>query len=106
MRSWDRASFELNTATLTRRGSIRPRDALLPAHHNRLKLFAACVACGISVSILYVWMPLLFLSILVNKHIGPQIWLIVLAAACISTTVLYVMASRQMARYREHAAHL
>jgi hypothetical protein len=106
VRSWDRASFELNTASLTRRGSIRPRDALLPAHHNRLKLFGACVACGISVSILYVWMPLLFLSILFNKSIGPQIWLIVLAAASIATTVLYVMASRQMARYREHVAQL
>jgi predicted permease len=106
VRSWDRASFELNTAPVKRRGGIRPRDVLLPAHHNRLKLLGACIACGISASILYVWMPLLFFSILVNKRIGPQIWLIVLAAACIASTVLFVLASRQMARYREHVAQL
>jgi polyferredoxin len=106
VRSWDRASFELNTAPTRRRRGIRPRDVLLPAHHNRLKLLGACIVCGISVSILYVWMPLLFFSIALNHRIGPQIWLIVLAAAVLASTVLFVLASRQMARYREYATQI
>lgn len=105
MRSWDRASFELNTAPTRRRG-IRPRDALVPAHHNRLKLLGACVVCGIAVSILYVWIPLLFFAIVFNKPIGPQIWLFVLVAAVVSATVLFILASRQMARYREYATQI
>lgn len=106
MRSWDRASFELNTASVRRRGGIRPRDVLLPAHHSRLRLLGACAACGVSISILYVWIPLLFFTIALNKPIGPQIWLFVLAAAVVSATVLYVLASRQMARYREYATQI
>lgn len=106
MRSWDRASFELNTVPPRRKRGIRPRDLLLPAHHSRLKLLGACIACGISASILYVWMPLLFFSIVLNKRIGPQIWLIVLAAALVASTVLFVLASRQMARYREYVAQI
>ena len=105
MRSWDRASFELNTAPVRRRG-LRPRDLLLPAHHNRLKLLGACVVCGVAVSILYVWIPLVFFAIVLNKPIGPQIWLFVLAAAVVSATVLFILASRQMARYREYAAQI
>jgi hypothetical protein len=106
VRSWDRASFEFNTALTRRRRGLRRRDLLLPAHHNPLKLLGACVACGISVSILYVWFPLLFFSIVLNKRIGPQIWLIVLAAAVVTTLVLFVVASRQMARYREYATQI
>jgi hypothetical protein len=106
MRSWDRASFELNTAPARRRGGIRPRDLLLPAHHSRLKLLGACVVCGVAVSILYVWIPLLFFAIVLNKRIGPQIWLFVLAAAVVSAMVLFILASRQMARYREYATQI
>lgn len=106
MRSWDRASFELNTAPTRRRRGIRPRDVLLPAHHNPLKLLGACIVCGISASILYVWFPMLFFSIALNKRIGPQIWLIVLAAAVITSVVLYISAARQMARYREYATQI
>lgn len=106
MRSWDRASFEVNTAPARRRGGIRPRDVLLPAHHSRLKLFGACVVCGVAISILYVWLPLLVLSIAINKPIGPQIWLFVLTAAVVATTVLFILASRQMARYREYATQI
>jgi hypothetical protein len=51
-------------------------------------------------------MPLLFFSIVLNKRIGPQIWLIVLAAAVVASTVLFIFASRQMARYREYATQI
>lgn len=106
MRTWERASFQLNTISPRRRPKIRPRDLLLPAHHQPLKLLGACVGCGIAVSILYVWFPLVFFTIVLNKPIGPQIWLIVLAVAVVTSVVLFMLALRQMARYREYATQI
>jgi polyferredoxin len=96
----------MNTAPVKRRRGITRRDLLLPAHHNRLKLLGACIVCGISVSILYVWLPLLLLTILFNTPIGRGILLIVLAAAIVASIVLFVFASRQMARYREYVTQI
>jgi hypothetical protein len=106
VRSWERASFQFNTHSPRRRPKIRPRDLLLPAHHNPLKLLAACVASGVSVSILYAWFPMVFFSIAFNKSIGPRIWLIVLGVAVVTSVVLFVASLRQMARYREYATQI
>jgi len=64
------------------------------------------VVCGVCASILYVWMPLLLVTIGLSRPIGPRIWLIVLAAAVLVSLVLYVFALKQMARYREWAAEI
>ena len=106
MRSWDRASFELNTRPARVRRRVKQRDLLLPADHNPFRLLGACVVCGICASILYVWIPLLLVTIGLSRPIGPRIWLIVLAAAVLVSLVLYVFALRQMARYREWAAEI
>ena len=106
MRSWDRASFELNTRPARVRRRVKQRDLLLPADHNPLRLFGACVICGVCASILYVWLPLLLVTIGLSRPIGPRIWLIVLAAAVLISLVLYVFALKQMARYREWAAEI
>ena len=92
MRSWDRASFELNTRSPKARRRVRQRDLLLPADHNQLRLFGACVVCGVCASILYVWMPLLLVTIGLSRPIGPRIWLIVLAA--VATLAGYLPARR------------
>lgn len=106
MRSWDRASFELNTRPPKVRRRVRQRDLLLPAHHSSLKLLGACGVCGVCAALLYVWMPLLLVTIAVSRPIGSRIWLIVLGAAVLIGSVLYAFASRQMERYREYAAEI
>jgi membrane protein YdbS with pleckstrin-like domain len=106
VRSWDRASFELNTRPARVRRRVKQRDLLLPADHNPFRLLGACVVCGVCASILYVWMPLLLVTIGLSRPIGPRIWLIVLAAAVLVSLVLYVFALKQMARYREWAAEI
>jgi membrane protein YdbS with pleckstrin-like domain len=106
VRSWDRASFELNTRPSRVRRRVKQRDLLLPADHNPFRLLGACVVCGVCASILYVWMPLLLVTIGLSRPIGPRIWLIVLAAAVLVSLVLYVFALKQMARYREWAAEI
>jgi type VI protein secretion system component VasK len=106
VRSWDRASFELNTRPSRVRRRVKQRDLLLPADHNPFRLLGACLVCGACASILYVWMPLLLVTIGLSRPIGPRIWLIVLAAAVLVSLVLYVFALKQMARYREWAAEI
>ena len=106
MRSWDRASFEFNTRSPKGRRRVKQRDILLPADHNPLRLLGACVACGVCASILYVWMPMLLVTIAVNRPIGPRIWLIVLAVALVVSVVLFAFALKQMERYREWAAEI
>lgn len=106
MRSWDRASFELNTRPARVRRRVKQRDLLLPADHNPFRLLGACVVCGVCASILYVWIPLLLVTIGLSRPIGPRIWLIVLAAAVLVSLVLYIFALKQMARYREWAAEI
>jgi type VI protein secretion system component VasK len=106
VRSWDRASFELNTRSPKARRRVRQRDLLLPADHNPLRLLGACVVCGVCASILYVWMPLLLVTIALSRPIGPRIWLIVLGAAVLVSVVLYTFALKQMERYREWAAEI
>jgi len=106
VRSWDRASFELNTRSPKGRRRVKQRDLLLPADHNPFRLLGACVVCGICASILYVWMPLLLVTIGLSRPIGPRIWFIVLAAALLVSLVLYVFALKQMARYREWATEI
>jgi len=106
VRSWDRASFELNTRPPRVQRRVKQRDLLLPADHNPFRLLGACVVCGICASILYVWMPLLLVTIGLSRPIGPRIWLIVLGAAVLLSLVLYVFALKQMARYREWATEI
>ena len=106
MRSWDRASFELNTRSPKVRRRVRQRDLLLPAHHSSLKLLGACGVCGICAALLYVWMPLMLVTIALSRPIGPRIWLIVLGAAVLVGVVLFIFASKQMERYREYAAEI
>lgn len=106
MRSWDRASFELNTRPPRVQRRVKQRDLLLPADHNPFRLLGACLVCGVCASILYVWLPLLLVTIGLSRPIGPRIWLIVLAAAVLVSLVLYVFALKQMARYREWAADI
>ena len=85
---------------------MRQRHLLLPAHHNPLRLLGACVVCGLCAAILYVWMPLMLVTIGLSRPIGPRMWLIVLGAAVLISVVLYVFAFKQMERYREWAAEI
>jgi hypothetical protein len=77
---------------------------LLPAHHSWLRLLAACGGCGLAISVLYAWVPLMAVSILLDDPLDPWFWRIVVGVGVISTVVLFAFASRQMSRYREYAA--
>jgi hypothetical protein len=103
MRNWDRASFEFHTRPTRVRRRLRQRDLLLPAHHSTLRLLGACVACGVCISLLYVWAPLTMVAILLNHPLDPWFWIVVVTAAVVAAIVLFALSMRQMARYREYA---
>jgi hypothetical protein len=77
---------------------------LLPAHHSPLRLLAACVGCGLAISLLYAWVPLMIVAILLNDPLEPWFWGIVAGVGLLSSVLLFAIASRQMSRYREYAA--
>jgi hypothetical protein len=81
---------------------LRQRDLLLPANHNGLKLFGACAGCGAAISMLYAWTPLMMVAILFDDPLGHWTWAVVGCVAVLSTLTLFVIATRQMARYREY----
>jgi polyferredoxin len=108
VRSWERASFQMNTRPPEGlgRGRMKRRDLLLPAYHDRLKLLGACAACGLAIGFLYVWLPATFVVIAMGTSIGPELWWIVLATALVSTAVLYVVAARKTEQYRAEVLEL
>jgi hypothetical protein len=103
VRSWNRASFEFHTRPVRAPRRVRQRDVLLPAHHSSLRLLAACVACGLAISLLFAWVPLMLVAIMLDDPLEPWFWAIVAGVGMASTVGLFVLASRQMSRYREHA---
>ncbi len=104
MRGWNRASFEFHTRPVRPPRRLRQRDVLLPAHHSSLRLFAACVGCGLAISLLYAWVPLMIVAIMLDDPLEPWFWAIVVGVGVVSTGWLFAVANRQMSRYREHAA--
>jgi hypothetical protein len=106
VRSWDRASFEFHTRPTRVGRRLRQRDLLLPAHHSVLRLFGACAACGVCISLLYVWTPLMVVAIVINRPLEPWFWIAVVSAAVLATLVLFALSVRQIARYREYAPEI
>jgi hypothetical protein len=104
VRSWNRASFEFHTRPVRTPRRLRQRDVLLPAHHSSLRLFGACAGCGLAISLLYAWVPLMVVSIMLDDPLEPWFWGIVVGVGLASTVVLFAISSRQMSRYREYAA--
>jgi hypothetical protein len=104
VRSWNRASFEFHTRPVRTPRRLRQRDVLLPVHHSSLRLFVACVGCGLAISLLYAWVPLMIVAIVLDDPLEPWFWGIVAGVGLVSTVVLFVLASRQMSRYHEYAA--
>jgi type IV secretory pathway TrbD component len=62
MREWERPSFELNTRPIKVERDIRRDDLLTPAYERRIVLVAGCLLCGLMLSVLYVYFPLLLIT--------------------------------------------
>ena len=89
MRGWERASFQVNTRPTRVERDIRREDLITPSHPNPVLLAGACLLCGLMLSVLYVFFPLLLITF-VGFDLGPWLMGSVLVGAIAGAIALYV----------------
>jgi hypothetical protein len=89
VREWDRPSFELNTRPVRVKRDIRREDLLTPSHDGTVFLAAGCLLCGVMLSVLYVYFPLLLITF-AGFDLGAWLMGSVLVGAVVSSVALYV----------------
>jgi hypothetical protein len=98
-KGWDRASFDFNTRPDKMVRDISQQDLMVPTviGGSRLHLAGICAACGLLLSLLWVWTTLMILSVV---GIGPGGWFypIVAAAAVVFACALYVFSTWDFGR--------
>ena len=93
MRGWDRPSFEANTKPIKVARDIRREDLLAPSHTHPLVLAALCLFCGVMLSVLYVYFPLLLITF-AGFDLGGWLMGSVALGAVASAVALYVWQRR------------
>jgi hypothetical protein len=104
--SWRRYKRDLTEAEdrPTRWSALRPkqvsqRDLLIPGAAGRLKLLAACLFCGAGLSVLWVYFPLLMVSIALDRSFGVWNWAIMGGFAAFAGLALYLYSAADEQKY-------
>ena len=105
--SWRRYKRDLTEAEdrpATRWSAFRPkqvsqRDLLIPVGRHRTKLFAACLFCGFGLSVLWVYFPLLMVSIILDRSLGAWNWAIIGGFAAVAGLALYLYSAGDERKY-------
>jgi len=107
LRGKDGERFDLHDPDLEPKGwkrsprKISQRDLLVPLDTNRLKLFGACSVCGAGLAVLWVYFPLLLVSLILNRPFSDWQWIGLGAFAAVVTVALFLYASAKEERYLE-----
>lgn len=103
-KGWNRASFDFRVRPDKVVLDVSQQDLLVPSavDGGPFKLLGLCAACGIMISLLYVWTTLLALTIL-GVGVGRWFYPVVLGSAVLTTAGLYVFASWDFSRARRWA---
>lgn len=88
MRQWERASFQVNTRPIKVERDIWRDDLLAPSHERPIVLAALCLLCGLLLSVLYVYFPLLLITF-AGFDLGGWLMGSVAVGAVASAVVLY-----------------
>ena len=88
-KGWDRLSIEVNTRPVRVERDIRREDLLAPSSENIVLLLGACLLCGVMLSVLYVFFPLLLITF-AGFDLGGWLMGSVLVGAVASAVGLYV----------------
>ena len=88
-KGWDRLSLEANTRPIRVERDISQEDLLAPAQEGTALLLAACLACGLMASVLFVFFPLLLVT-LAGIDLGAWLMGSVLVGALLSGAFLFV----------------
>lgn len=88
-KGWERASLEVNTRPVRVERDISRADLVIPdAGGGRFLLILASLACGLGLSFLFVFWPLMLVAFL-GAGIGRWILPLALLAALVLAAVLY-----------------
>jgi len=82
-----------------RPSQVSQRDLLIPGSRHRLKLFLACLFCGAGLSVLWVYFPLLMISIALDRNFGIWKWTVLGGFAAIAALALYLYAAADEEKY-------
>jgi hypothetical protein len=105
--SWRRYKRDLTEGEdrpMTRWSALRPkqvsqRDLLIPVDRHGVKLFAACLFCGFGLSVLWVYFPLLLVSIVLDRSLGDWNWAIMGCFGAFAGLALYLYAAADEQKY-------
>ena len=88
-KDWDRASFEANTRAIRIKRDLTSADLVAPGGDNLVVLLLACAACGLGLSLLFVFWPLMLVALL---DVGVGRWIVpaVLVSGAAFAVVLYL----------------
>ena len=102
-KGWDRASIA-NRSAKPYRPNISQADLTLPNEAGKLKTLLLCFACAAAMTVLYVYIPLLVLSVFVSH--GDWVLLLLPAATVAITALLYIVSTRETRELRVLAREL
>jgi type IV secretory pathway TrbD component len=92
-KGWDRLSLEVNTRPVRVERDIRREDLLAPSSESIVLLLGACLLCGVMLSVLYVFFPLLLITF-AGFDLGGWLLGSVVVAAVASSIGLYLWERR------------
>jgi hypothetical protein len=104
--SWRRYKRDLTEAedrparwSVVRPKHVSQRDLLIPVSRHRVKLFAACLFCGAGLSVLWVYFPMLMLSIALDRDFGSWKWTTMAGFAGFTGLALYFYSAADEQKY-------
>jgi hypothetical protein len=93
-RRYKRELSETEDRTAARWSVFRPKqvthsDLLFPTHADRLKLLGTCLACGAGLSLLWIYFPMMMISIALDRDFGFWKWTVMGAFATLTGLALF-----------------
>jgi hypothetical protein len=103
-KGWERASIGFGTRK-SYKPNMRPEDLVMPNGLGNMRMLGMCAVMGSIITVLYVWIPLMFLNVFVP--ISGLTYAVTLGTALLSViTFLYASGTRETRRDRELATRL
>jgi hypothetical protein len=101
-KGWDRASLDFNVRPDKVVRDISRADLRAPSAQRKGGTLLLCLACGVMISILFVWTTLAMFATM-GLISARWVYAIVLAVAVVTGLLLYVFATWDFKRWREWA---
>ena len=104
---WDRPSLDMTVRPNKMVRKISRRDLLMPKGPSKLKMLTLTFVGGVSMSLLYVWPPLMIVVLISSAGIGAAwIWLTVGITAAVFWVTLFTLAVHESAADRRYGEQL